>query len=293
MHISEIHIRDPFIVRDEDSCYLFGTIGKACWGGKAEGFNVYKSCGDLENFEGPFPAFRPPENFWSETQFWAPEVHQFNGCWYIFASFLVTGGRRGTAILKSTGKVEGPYVPWSDGPVTPKEWECLDGTLYIDKDGKPWMVFCHEWLQTIDGEVCLMPLAEDFKTSAGKASLLFRASDAPWAAMNKDYRHSGYVTDGPFVYTAKNGNLLMLWSSFGSNGNYCIGLAVSESGNIFGPWKQQKAPLYSTDGGHGMIFKNRDGRIFLAIHRPNNSPNERPVFLEMHEEGGLIFPVER
>ena len=36
---------------------------------------------------------------------------------------------------------EGPFKPVKNGAVTPKDWECLDGTLYFDEESHPWMVF--------------------------------------------------------------------------------------------------------------------------------------------------------
>ena len=35
----------------------------------------------------------------------------------------------------------GPFVPWSDGPLTPPGIPCLDGTLFIDDDSQPWLVY--------------------------------------------------------------------------------------------------------------------------------------------------------
>ena len=37
-----------------------------------------------------------------------------------------------------------------------------------------------------------------------------------------------------------------------------------------------------------MIFRDGSGRRMLAIHAPNESPLERPVFLELREENGKI-----
>jgi hypothetical protein len=90
------------------------------------------------------------------------------------------------------------------------------------------------------------------------------------------------------MYTAKNGGLFMLWSSFGPDGAYGIGLAISESGLITGPWKQQMEPLYAADGGHGMLFHGHGGKLYLAIHCPNQQPMERPIFIEMTEENGVL-----
>jgi hypothetical protein len=80
----------------------------------------------------------------------------------------------------------------------------------------------------------------------------------------------------------------MLWSSFGPDRKYRIGLAVSQSGHIQGPWKQLPEPLYAADGGHGMFFHSMEGQLYLALHTPNDSPNERPVFIEMTEEDGMV-----
>jgi hypothetical protein len=216
-HISDIQMRDPFVVREGKTYYLFGSTDTDIWRTKAVGFDMYKSEGNLTDFEGPFPAFRPPENFWAEVNFWAPEVHQYRDEYFMFATFKPKTGRRGTAVLKSTAHavhgaaahgagVAGPYIPWSEGPITPAEWECLDGTLYIDRDKKHWMVFCHEWVQVGDGEICLIPLTDDLKKAAGKPELLFRASEAPWAYPLKGREPPAYVTDGPSLYTTTNGS---------------------------------------------------------------------------------------
>ncbi|MDR1399250.1 MAG: glycoside hydrolase family 43 protein [Treponema sp.] len=284
--IQDIQIRDPFILRDGEFLYLFGSTDKDIWRADAVGFDVYVSNGDLATFDGPFPAFRPPAGFWATRNFWASEVHIWQGAFYMFATFKPNEGRRGTAILRSNDPL-GPFQPWSAGPVTPPNWECLDGTLFIDR-GKPWMVFCHEWQQVGDGEMCLMPLSPDLRWASAPPRLLFHASDAPWTRPLHGRDSGNYVTDGPFVYTAKNGDLLLLWSSFTEAGQYSIGVATSESGNITGPWRHQAEPLYAADGGHGMVFHTADGKLYLAIHTPNKTPNERPIFIELSEQDGVL-----
>jgi beta-xylosidase len=284
--IKDIQIRDPFILCEDNRYYLFGSTDKDIWRAPGVGFDMYTSTGSLTEFEGPIPCFRPQKDFWSEINFWAPEVYKYSSGYYMFATFKPKQGRRGTAVLKTKSLAE-LFMPWSDGPVTPAEWECLDGTLYVDPQGKPWMIFCHEWQQAIDGEICLMPLSDDLKTAAGEPELLFRASEAAWASPIQGRTVTGYVTDGPNIYTAKNGTLLMLWSSFGPDRKYRIGVAVSESG-IHGPWKQLPEPLYAADGGHGMIFCSMEGKLYLTVHTPNNSPNERPIFIEIIEENSMV-----
>ncbi|MCL2736694.1 MAG: glycoside hydrolase family 43 protein [Propionibacteriaceae bacterium] len=292
--LAEIQIRDPFLVCEDQVYYLFGSTDKDIWHGPGVGFDVYRGSrpGEFTSFEGPFPAFRPPAGFWSTTNFWAPEVHAHHGAFFMFASFQPVHGRRGTAVLRSE-RVMGPYVPWSEGPVTPPEWECLDGTFFVDVDARPWMVFCHEWTQVGDGQVCAMPMDATLRRACGAPRVLFTASQAPWAAPLRDRAPGSYVTDGPYVVRHPSGALLILWSSFGVDGKYCIGVARSRSGVLDGPWTQSDQPLYEADGGHGMVFAGPDSRLFLAIHTPNSTPDERPVFIGLRTtEDGLAVTGE-
>ncbi|HEX3051335.1 MAG TPA: glycoside hydrolase family 43 protein [Aggregatilineaceae bacterium] len=282
---SDIHIRDPFVlpVMAEKQYYLYGTTGPETWTHSASGFDYYTGS-DLQNWNGPFPAFRPPTGFWADRNFWAPEVHVYRERYYLFASFKAEGVCRGTQILAADSPA-GPFLPISDSPVTPHDWECLDGTLFVNDH--PWIVFCHEWVQVGDGEICALRLSDDLKSAVGQPHLLFRASEAPWAQEINSKNRKGYVTDGPSLHRLANGDLIMLWSSF-STGGYTVGIARSASGGIAGPWQQMPEPLYAGDGGHCMVFRAFDGQLRLAFHRPNESPNERPLFIPLRENGSAV-----
>ncbi|HHW47730.1 MAG TPA: family 43 glycosylhydrolase [Clostridiaceae bacterium] len=270
----------------ERKYYLYGTTDKNCWSAPATGFDVYTST-DLENWQGPFPAFRPGAGFWADRNFWAPEVYYYGGKFYMFASFKSEHNCRGTQVLVSESPL-GPFVPFSDGPVTPKDWECLDGTLYMDREENPWMVFCHEWLQVGDGEIWAIPMTKDLRRASGEPVFLFRASEAPWVRAVGNPKGGKFVTDGPFLYRTSGGDLLMIWSSFTKEG-YALGVARSLSGEIEGPWKHDEVPLFNKDGGHGMLFKTFDGEFILSIHMPNKTPLERPIFLRIREEDSKLI----
>lgn len=79
----------------------------------------------------------------------------------------------------------------------------------------------------------------------------------------------------------------MLWSSFGEQG-YAMGYARSAAGTLFGPWEQTPTALWATDGGHGMVFRDLGGNLFLTLHAPNTTPHERALFAPLREvPGGL------
>ena len=183
---NEINIRDPFVLLRDGVYFLYGTRGATCWG-LADGFDAYTGT-DLENWEGPFTVFENDGSFWADRNYWAPEVHVWQGAYYMFASFKNETRRRGTAILKASSPL-GPFTPWSDGPVTPADWECLDGTFYADKTGKPYMVFCHEWVQAKTGGMCVAALKPDFSGLAEAPRRLFDAT----AAAPKSSRRSATI----------------------------------------------------------------------------------------------------
>ena len=107
------------------------------------------------------------------------------------------------------------------------------------------------------------------------------------ATWSKPFETDGHqdnrVTDGPFLHRLADGRLLMLWSTLGYDG-YAMGYAISDSGGILGPWKQSPQPLYGKDGGHGMLFRDFTGRLQMTLHHPNESPHERPMWLEVIEQ---------
>jgi hypothetical protein len=289
MILNQINIRDPFILTYDNRYYMYGTRGATCWG-ECEGFDAYVS-DDLVSWSEAFEVFCKPEGFWADRNYWAPEVHIYQGKFYAFISFKSATHCRGTQILIADSPL-GPFRVHSDGPVTPSAWECLDGTFYVDDAGVPYMVFCHEWVQVGDGEMCLIRLTSDLKAAASEPILLFHASEPSWARYAKENIIS-YVTDGPYLYRTTGNNsekssLIMLWASFSKDG-YAEAIAISDSGNIEGPWRHAPELLYSKDGGHGMIFKAYDGKLYLTLHTPNQSLMERPVFIPLLEKDQIIY----
>lgn len=287
--IRDVHISDPFILADERSGFYYTYVqfvdkerfpeakcDEPC-------FYVIKSP-DLINWSVPKVCFKKGD-FWADKDYWAPECHIRKGKYYIISSFRAEGKYRGCQCLVSDSP-EGPFTPVGDGPVTPKGWHCLDGTLYEDTDGSPWMIFCHEWMQVYDGQVCAVKLSEDLSKAVSEPEILFRASDAPWRGKNTV--GGSLVTDGPFLHRLPSGTLIMLWSSFSDKGGYTAGYARSLSGTLHGPWVQVQDPLYALDGGHAMLFKSFEGKLMMSLHCPNIHPKKRILLFEMDESGDRL-----
>ncbi len=279
MENCEINIRDPFVLVYQDKYYMYGTRAKD-FGTNTAGFDVYVG-NDLESWSGPKEVFNSAAFGMNGGVNWAPEVHYYKGSFYMFATFTKENGLRGTYILKSDSP-EGPFVPHSEGAVTPYEWECLDGTLYVEND-KPYLVFCHEHTQIFDGTICYVPLTEDLKRPEGECKLLFAASSFLKREASEECHN---VTDGPYLYRLQNGGLIMIWSTSCDGYMQCV--AKSSDGSIIGEWYHIE-PIFTDDGGHGMIFRDLKGDLRLTLHCPNESLKEKPVFFRIKETDETII----
>ena len=288
LRLPEFFVHDPWILAEPSTqtYYLYTSAWTKQTGRNRTGTFAYKSK-DLLTWEGPFLVFVCPDDSWAVPQVtaWAPEVHAFKGKYYLFTTLhnpqkplptLVPARpnlMRGTMIAVSDSP-EGPFTLLKkDGPVTPPDFMTLDGTLYVDRTGGPWMVYAHEWIQKIDGTIEALPLNADLSAAAGSPILLFKGSDAPW--LNEQAvpsaRSAIYVTDGPELFRTKDDHLLMLWSSYEKNSfgrdGYVETLARSKSGELKGPW-EQLPPLVRNDSGHGMLFRTFAGQLMLVVHQP-------------------------
>ena len=276
---STLLARDPCIVVKDGVYYAYRT-----------GWGCLKNTSG--NLEGPWEALGIVAQITSGDDagdHWAPEVHEYKGSYYMFTTYRSSvTGHRGCTILKADTP-EGPFVQISNGHVTPADWDSIDGTLYVDPEGQPWMVFVHEWTSMPDqiGNFSAAKLSEDLTHFISEPIELFRADEPYWATFG--------VTDGCWLYTTQSGDLLMLWSNNDEFG-YCVGVARSSNGRLDGEWVQEDR-LYSKymngtyDGGHAMIFTDTEGQMYLSFHSPNSIVGDRSetaVFLPIREEDNRL-----
>ncbi len=287
VNVRDIYISDPCVLacRETGMYYIYArSFDRKMFPEVVKGATFYcMESPDLINWSRPILVFEKPDDFWADLDYWAPECHFYKGRYYIISSFRAEGRFRRCQALVSDSPT-GSFAPVSDAPLTPENWQCLDGTLYIDREGRPWLVFCHEWLQVWDGQMCCVRLSDDLSAPIGDPTVLFYASDAPWCAgAHGEVR--GQVTDGCFTYRTRSGALLMLWSNFCAGG-YAIGCAKSDSGEITGPWTQYEQPLWAMDGGHAMLFHTFDGQLMMAFHC--NNTDKRMMLCQMAEQGDRL-----
>lgn len=271
---SDFMIRDPFILPYNGTYYLYAS-------NFPNGFKAYTST-DLINWTEPTEIIHFDRDFWATKDFWAPEVHLYKGSFYLFASLFSEKHKRGTQIFKADNPL-GPFEAISDGPVTPRDWMCLDGTLYVDRNSIPYIVFCHEWTQVKNGTVCYAQLSDDFTQLVTEPKLMFSGGDYDFVST---FLGDNYITDGPFLYRTKDGSLLLMWSSCGKQG-YFESLLKSDNDEIDGNWNPANM-IFETDGGHGMVFNTFDNKLMISLHAPN-SHDERLALFELEEKDGSLY----
>lgn len=279
-----LRIRDPYVLVYEGKYYMYGTCLSV---GQGYGCVVSEN---LENWSEKIQIFSPAADFDGYADYWAPECHYYKGSFYLFASYRSRlSEKRGTAIFKSDSPT-GPFELITDGHITPKNTDCIDGTLYVDDDGQPWMAFVNEWTSNPDeiGEMSIVKLSDDLTHFISEPEVIFRAHKHIWT--------NGGVTDGPFIYKTEKGRLVMLWSNSARSGGYAVGMAVSDNGKPDGNWIQHPKAFYKRtdeqlDGGHPMIFKTLDGQLMMTIHSPNTYSEElyeTAKFIPVEDTGRLL-----
>jgi arabinan endo-1,5-alpha-L-arabinosidase len=297
--LSTIHAQDVCIYPDEKTKTYYMV---AAGGGSVRSWTSK----NLIDWQGPKTIFRPPADIWGDihvTGIWAPELHEYKGKYYLFLTFdsrHLLGEQwhdwrprvtRGSQILWSDSP-DGPYHAFASHSTAPPDMMTLDGTFWVE-DGVPYMIFCNEWVQISDGTIEYMPLKDDLSDAAGPPKRMFRGSDAKWSEL---IEAGGHVTDGPYAWKGKTGKLYLIWSSRAHDQTYKLGIAISDSGKLAGPWRQQDEPIFKDNGGHGMIFNTFDGKLMLILHTPDGrQPDGRrpqPHIFELTDTGETLKIVK-
>lgn len=294
IQLKDIHMRDVCVLADKKR-HTYYMVGPGRFGRQAH-VRLYSSQ-DLATWTGPQSIFAVTDDLWGDIRvrgIWAPELHAYRDKYYLFLTFdtrhrfeeqwrnWLPRVTRGSQVLAGDSPL-GPFQPFANRSTLPTDMMTLDGTLWVE-DGVPYMVFCHEWVQIKNGTVEYIRLKDDLSETVGEPVRLFDGSDAKWSRKSDHYGCN--VTDGPYLYTSKSGKLFMIWTSGGYAG-YTLGIAMSDSGKLAGPWRQQDEPIYAKNGGHGMLFTTFDGQLMMALHAPNNR-DAQPHLFEMEDTGETL-----
>ena len=293
----DIAKRDPFVIAEPESQRYYivtttridGHVGLEAY--ESPDMALWRRVGDVYcGNEGWMQHVDGQRDHW-----WAPDTYRYRGRYYTIVTMtsheqgrinfctLLEGGRRPTDPYRNVMKKGEPIS------LTPYGQQCLDGSLYVDAKGQPWLVYSLEWngpdVRDRIGETWAVRLKRNLKGTRGEPIRLFRANEASWPTWSPG---KPLVVDAPFLVSdPASGHLICLWSSF-QNGVYCVGQAISPSGDIRGPWIHEPEPIY-VNGGHEMVFRDLQGRLQMSLHHDNTDAHLRIVPIEIRE--GRVEPL--
>lgn len=279
--------------------------------GLEDGFACYSS-DDLVHWhpEGQVYRGNTPES-WAVANFWAPEVYERNGKFYLFFSadwkenpeHELENFRIGVAVAD---RPTGPFRELTDGPLFDPGYPVIDGNVFTDEDGRSYLFFsrcCYkhpvesevaDWAkekgmfdEIEESWVYGVEIKPDFTGILGEPVLVLRPPvrmddrQAEWESRSVT---SGEVnrrwTEGSFTLKKGNTYYIMYSANFFGGKNYAVGYATADS--PLGPYvKAANNPVLEknvgkggivTGTGHNSVTWSRDGKRMFCVYHGRTAP---------------------
>lgn len=296
----DVQFGDPYVLLASDGhYYMYGT------GGVENGFGCYMS-DDLVNwvYKGAVYIGNTPES-WTESCFWAPEVYERNGKFYMF--FSANWKNNPTAELENfrigvavSDSPIGPFKEIADGPLFDPGYPIIDANVFFDDDGKCYMYYsrcCYK--HAVESEVAQwarekglyeeieeswiygVEISPDFTHVLGEPVLLLyppKEMDNPQTEWESRSVTAGEAnrrwTEGSYLIKRDGVYYMMYSANFFGGENYAVGYATADS--PLGPYsKSPDNPVLEkntpeggqvTGVGHNSITWSRDGSQMYCVY---------------------------
>lgn len=295
-----VKLGDPYVLLASDGrYYMYGT------GGVKNGFGCYSSDNLVDwSYEGAVYKGKTADS-WTLANFWAPEVYEKDGKFYMFFSAdwkvnptnELENFRIGVAVAHSP---TGPFKEMSDKPLFDFGYPAIDGNLLFDDDGRCYLFYsrcCYK--NPVESEIAQwarkeglyeeieeswvygVEISPDFTHVIGEPVLVLRPpvtlddAQAEWESRSVTSREvNRRWTEGSFIIKRNGTYYLMYSSNFFGGENYAVGYATSQS--PLGPYtKAAHNPVLEkntakggivTGVGHNSITWSRDGKQFYCVY---------------------------
>jgi beta-xylosidase len=250
----DVQLADPYVIKHDGTYYLYGTENAD------DGFMAWSSR-DLVNWRdhGFIYDDRRPGG-WARRAFWAPEMFQHNGRFYLHGS---AKGRTGVHRLfvvegdSPLGPFKDKHVPWFDDAAG----GVIDGHIFKDTDGKLYLYYVLDCTEDRCGEIQVRPLNDDLSV-AGEPTFCIKPSQS-W--------EGDRWNEGPYVLKRGDTYVLMYSANGYMDPFYSVGFATSKS--PLGPWKKSN---------QNPILKRNDDVYGTGHHSITSSPDGSETFIVYH-----------
>lgn len=313
-----VEFGDPYVLYTNGTYYMYGTGG-----GADKGFAAYSSK-DLVNWKAEGQVyFHNNENGWSDPKaswegaYWAPEVYEVNGKFYMFYSAQWKDNptnedenfRIGVAVAE---KPTGPFIDLTNKPVFDPGYPIIDANVFSDDDGKVYLYYSRAaYKHPVESEIADMArkkgwfkeveeswvygveLKPDFSGVIGEPVLILRPptklsdKQAEWESRSVTAKEVNRRWTEGCVTFKKDGIYYIMYSAnyFGGK-HYAVGYATATS--PLGPYKKAaNNPVLQkntnnggsvTGTGHNSITYSPDGKeMFCVYHARTTKTGDQRV----------------
>lgn len=291
---------DPFMLHASDGkYYMYGTS-------LADGFEAYVS-ENLTDWTNVGQVYKGgDESQWNVDCFWAPEVYERNGKYYMFFSSNARNNPNneeenfmiGVAVADSPA---GPFTDLYNRPVFEAEYPVIDANvLFDDETGKNYLYFsrcCYKhpveseiaeqarrdsvYTEVEESWIYGVELEPDFSGIIGEPVKLLAPPyslddvQAEWESRSVTAKEAPRRwTEGSFIFKKNDTYYIMYSANAFFGGNYAVGYATSKS--PLGPFeKSPNNPILKenqSEGGrvigtgHNMAIVMPDGKYYTVYH---------------------------
>jgi beta-xylosidase len=294
------YFADPFILRWQNEYYAYGTTEIIDYELESETkvFPLLRST-NLVKWEQLGYAMAPLDTSseaMASAAYWAPEVAERDGRFYMYYSACVGPGDEGHRLRIAVANH--PAGPFRDtgNVLLPNENFSIDAHPFCDpRDGRWYLFFAKDYFdERVGTGTAVVPLADDMMSVVGTPILVLRAA-ADWQIFQRNrtiYNQSWeawHTIEGPFV-VEHDGRYYCFYSG-GAWHTSAYGVSYGVADNVLGPYRDE----WSAEGpsvlrgipgkvlgpGHNSVVRGPDNQTdFLVYHAWDIAQTARRMFID-------------
>jgi GH43 family beta-xylosidase len=261
---------DPYVVRWNNMYYLVRSSGGAVWIDRAASLDkIHSSTPESDSVK----VWTPPAGTAYSKQIWAPELHFFNGKWYIYVA--ASDGNNDTHrmhVLERNGNDPfGAFTYKGEIAAATDRW-AIDGTAF-EWQGSMYFVWSG-WPDTTNGQQNLYIAQMDTPWSLGTDRVLLSTPTYSWE------KYGLAINEGPEALIEGNTlNIIYSASGYWTN-QYSLGrLTYNGVGPILSAssWTKASQSVFKatsevTGVGHASFTKSPDGSENWIVYHAHADP---------------------